>query len=161
MQQRQQRLIPGLSEEDQKFLDRVQASARTVQNWDADEELLQKCRLQIPWKELIDDDEDDDDNDNDENKEKSGSRYSDADVDRFLHCGIGGGDSNALFLQRLCRWFPTFMSWVNAPPCKVCGSKNCEMKTVRGPETTDELEGQAKRVEGTRELLSLSCLELT
>ena len=56
--------------------------------------------------------------------------------------------SNALFLQRLCRWFPTVMSWVNAPPCVKCGCKECEMKTVRGPETEEEKEGGAKRVEG-------------
>ena len=40
------------------------------------------------------------------------------------------------------------MSWVNAPPCKVCGNKDTEMKTVRGPETEEELAGGAKRVEG-------------
>mmetsp|Transcript_45871 Transcript_45871/g.53038 ORF Transcript_45871/g.53038 Transcript_45871/m.53038 type:complete len:1282 (-) Transcript_45871:153-3998(-) len=130
------RIIPGLSEEDQKFLDRVQGSLRTVQGWDDDKNLLEKCRSQIPWKDLVDD--------YDENSASVEMKYSNYGVDRLLR---GSGDSNALFLQRLCRWFPTFMSWVNAPPCKVCGCKDTEMKNVRAPETTEEVEGQAKRVE--------------
>ena len=149
--------IPGLSEDDQKFLDRVQASWRTVQNWDSDEELLKQCRELIPFEEL-----------------KLGHRatgprgkdtelspYSKPETDRLLRaCSdsidgskegsfvVGGADSNALFLQRLCRWFQSYMNWVNAPPCSVCGSTDCEMKTVRGPETEEEIEGMAKRVEG-------------
>jgi len=107
------RIIPGLSEEDQKFLDRVQGSLRTVQGWDDDKNLLEKCRSQIPWKDLVDD--------YDENSASVEMKYSNYGVDRLLR---GSGDSNALFLQRLCRWFPTFMSWVNAPPCKVCGCKD-------------------------------------
>jgi hypothetical protein len=119
--------IPGLSEEDQKFLDRVQSSLRTVQNWDASTELFQECRTQIPWKDL----------------NNATGPYSNPEQDRLLQ-----GNANALFLQRLCRWFPKFMSWVNTPPCQVCGCKECEMKTVRGPETEEEKEGQARRVEG-------------
>jgi len=132
--------IVGVSEDDQKFLHRVQASARTVQSWDADEELLKKCRSQIPWNDLIDDWDS-------ENNEKNGERkYSKLDEDRFLRA-CSGADSNALFLQRLCRWFQSYMTWVNAPPCKVCGCKETEMKAVRGPETSEEEEGEAKRVE--------------
>lgn len=122
--------IPGLSEEDQKFLDRVQSSLRTVQNWDASTDLLQECRTKIPWSDL----------------NNATGPYSDAQQDRLLR-----DNANALFLQRLCRWFPKFMSWVNAPPCQVCGCTECEMKTVRGPETEEEKEGEAKRVEGERE----------
>ena len=133
-------LIPGLAEEDQKFLDRVQGSLRTVIRWEEDKDLFKECRAQIPWKELVDDYDYEMNNNNEINE-----KYLNYDVDRLLR-GTGG-DSSALFLQRLCRWFPTFMSWVNAPPCKVCGCEDMEMKTVRGPETTEELEGQAKRVE--------------
>lgn len=119
--------IPGLSEEDQKFLDRIQSSLRTVQNWDASTELFQECRSQVPWKIL----------------NNATGLYSNPEQDRLLK-----GNANALFLQRLCRWFPKFMSWVNSPPCKVCGYTECEMKTVRGPETEEEKEGHARRVEG-------------
>lgn len=136
--------LPGLSEEDQKFLDRIQASGRTVQNWDADEELLKKCRSLIPWEELLEG----------INEKREKSEYCNSESDRWLRASggcyggaVGGSDSNALFLQRLCRWFQSYMSWVNAPPCKTCGSKDTEMKTVRGPETEEEKEGQAKRVE--------------
>lgn len=124
------------TEEDQKFLDRVRASVRTVQNWDADVELLKQCREVIPWDDLRN-------NTTTTGSSSGGGPYS-SEHDRLLV-----DNPNALFLQRLARWFPTFMSWVNAPPCRVCGSTACEMKTVRGPITDEEKEGEAKRVEGT------------
>jgi len=146
--------IQGLSEEDQKFLDRVQASAKTVRNWDADTELLEKCRSLVPLEELlgsssiINDD-----------KEKKLPYYN-AETDRLLRSSgscfgnvAGGSDSNALFLQRLCRWFQSYMSWMNNPPCKKCGFKDTEMKTVRAAETAEEIEGLAKRVEGELKFL--------
>jgi hypothetical protein len=145
--------IPGISEEDQKFLDRVQASARTVQNWDADQELLEKCRAVIPWEELLGESSNTKSNGRtNSGKAEEESKYCNSETDRLLRASsgnvVGGADSNALFLQRLCRWFQDYMSWVNAPPCKVCGCTECEMKTVRGPETPEEIEGEAKRVEG-------------
>jgi hypothetical protein len=115
-----------LTEEDQKFLDRIKSSLQTVQNWDNDTELFETVRSYVPWKELT----------------NATGKYSKPEQDRLLV------QSNALFLQRLCRWFPSFMNWVNTPPCSVCGCKDCEMKTVRGPETEEEKEGHAKRVEG-------------
>jgi len=144
--------IPGISEEDQKFLDRVQASARTVQNWDADQELLKKCRAVIPWEELLGESSSTNSNGRTNNgKAEEESKYCNSETDRLLRASsgsvVGGADSNALFLQRLCRWFQDYMSWVNAPPCKVCSCTECEMKTVRGPETPEEIEGEAKRVE--------------
>jgi hypothetical protein len=115
-----------LSEEDQKFLERIQNSLKTVQNWDSDTKLFEKVRANvIPWDDL---------------RNNTGP-YSKPEDRLFVQ-------SNALFLQRLSRWFPSFMSWVNAPPCVKCGCKECEMKTVRGPETEEEKEGGAKRVEG-------------
>lgn len=112
----------GLSEEDKKFFERVQSSVKTVLNWE-DVEVIKLCREQIPWKVL----------------QNSNGKFS-RPQDRYLQ-----GD--ALFLQRLCRWFPTFMNWVNAPPCKVCGCTDTEFQTVRGPESEEEKEGQARRVE--------------
>jgi hypothetical protein len=116
------------TEEDRKFLDRVRASVKTVQNWDNSTNLLRECRSVVPWDDL---------------KNPTGP-YSRPDHDWLFQ-----DNPDALFLQRLCRWFPTFMSWVNAPPCRVCGCTDCEMKTVRGPITDEEKEGEAKRVEGT------------
>lgn len=117
--------IQGLGEDDKKFLERVQSSVKTVLQWEDDVELLKACRNHIPWKELAD----------------PQGPYSNLPHDRLLQ-----GD--ALFLQRLCRWFQKFMSWVNTPPCQVCGCAECEFKTVRGPSTEEEKEGWAKRVEG-------------
>jgi hypothetical protein len=117
--------IPGLGEDDKKFLERVQSSVKTVLQWEEDVELLKACRSQIPWNELAD----------------PQGPYSNLPHDRLLQ-----GD--ALFLQRLCRWFQKFMNWVNTPPCQACGCTDCEFKTVRGPETEEEKEGGAKRVEG-------------
>jgi len=146
--------IPGISEDDQKFLERVQASSRTVQNWDIDPELLKKCRTIIPWDELTTGTR----ATGARGKDTEKSPYCNPEKDRLLRASddsslepgsflVGGADSNAIFLQRLCRWFQSYMSWVNAPPCSVCGCTDCEMKTVRGPETQEELEGMAKRVE--------------
>lgn len=113
--------------DDQKFKERIQSSMRTVQSWE-NVEWLQECRTVIPWDDL---------------RNNTGP-WSNPDQDRLM-----ANDANALFLQRLCRWFPKFMTWVNAPPCVKCGCKECEMKAVRGPETEEEKEGSAKRVEGT------------
>jgi len=118
--------------DDQKFLERIQNSLRTAQHWENDTELLQNCRNVIPWQELR----------TGRLSNDTASPYADEEQDRCL-------EGNALFLQRMCRWFPkALMNWVNAPPCKVCGSTDCEMKTVRGPETQEEKDVQAKRVEG-------------
>eukprot|EP00529_Nitzschia_sp_RCC80_P008571 CAMPEP_0113452064 /NCGR_PEP_ID=MMETSP0014_2-20120614/6657_1 /TAXON_ID=2857 /ORGANISM="Nitzschia sp." /LENGTH=1224 /DNA_ID=CAMNT_0000343431 /DNA_START=191 /DNA_END=3866 /DNA_ORIENTATION=- /assembly_acc=CAM_ASM_000159 len=114
------------SEEDRKFLNRIRASVKTVQNWDNNTGLFQECRSVIPWDDL---------------KNETGP-YSRPDHDWIYY-----DNPDALFLQRLCRWFPTFMSWVNAPPCRICDSKECEMKTVRSPITEEEKDGEAKRVE--------------
>ena len=134
----------ALTEEDQKFLDRIQSSLNTTRQWEGlpltndqvtlnDQQhkeyiaLLQACRAVIPWDDLS----------------NPQGPYSRPDEDRWLQ-----GNANALFLQRLCRWFPSFMTWVNIPRCQVCGCAECEMKTVRGAETKEEREGNAKRVEG-------------
>ena len=112
--------------DDQKFKERIQSSIRTVQNWE-NVEWLKDCREVIPWEDL----------------RNATGPHSRPDQDRLL-----ADNADAIFLQRLCRWFPKFMSWVNSPPCVQCGCTECEMKTVRGPETEEEKEGSAKRVEG-------------
>jgi hypothetical protein len=112
--------------DDVKFKERVLASLRTVQNWET-VEWIKDCRNVIPWGDL----------------RNATGPYSRPEEDRLL-----ADDANAIFLQRFCRWFPTIMTWVNTPPCVKCGCKECELSTVRGPETEEEIEGQAKRVEG-------------
>jgi hypothetical protein len=113
-----------LTEEDLTFQRRLQSTVQTVKAWDADVDLIQKCRSQIPWDELRDRD----------------GMYSKTE-DRLLQ-------GNALLLQRLSRWFQKSMTWVNSPPCTQCGNTNCEGKGSRGPETDEEKNGQASRVEG-------------
>mmetsp|Transcript_20864 Transcript_20864/g.51228 ORF Transcript_20864/g.51228 Transcript_20864/m.51228 type:complete len:1124 (+) Transcript_20864:1238-4609(+) len=116
--------IPGLNEDDKKFIDRIQSSIQTVMTWEKDIELIKACREEIPWEMLAD----------------PNGPYSDPVNDNNLQ-------GNLLFLQRLCRWFKSYMTWVNAPPCQVCGHEELEFKVVRGPETDEEKEGGAKRVE--------------
>jgi hypothetical protein len=127
MKSKMVRLTTGeqLNEEDQKFFDRLHSSLKIVQHWDDDTQLFEQVRSIIPWDDL---------------RNHTGP-FSKQD-DRLF------AQQDALFLQRLCRWFPSFMSWVNAPPCVKCGCKDCEMKTIRPPETEEEKEGNAKRVEG-------------
>jgi hypothetical protein len=118
--------------DDEKFKERILSSLRTVQAWET-VEWIKDCRSLIPWDDL----------------RNATGPYSRPEEDRLL-----ADDANAIFLQRFCRWFPTTMSWVNAPPCVKCGCKECGMKTVRGPETEEEKEGNAKRVEGKRQTCS-------
>lgn len=117
--------IPGLNEHDKKFIDRIQSSIQTVMTWEKDIELIKKCRDEIPWDTLSD----------------PTGPFSDPIKDNNLQ-------GNLLFLQRLCRWFKSYMTWVNAPPCHVCGHEEVEFQVVRGPETDEEKEGAARRVEG-------------
>jgi hypothetical protein len=123
-----------LTEEDLKFQRRLQSTVQTVKAWDADVDLIQNCRSQIPWKIVRDKD----------------GMYSKPE-DRLLQ-------GNALLLQRLSRWFQKSMTWVNSPPCSQCGNKNCEGKGSRGPETDEEKNGQASRVEGKFNHTELKCL---
>ena len=117
--------------DDQKFLQRISSSLNSVQDWDSDIEVLKACRSKIPWEELRD----------------PIGKYSE-DTDRLLD------SSNAIFVQRLSRWFKQdYMTWVNNPPCDNCGNKSTECKNVRGPESDEEKEGGASRVEGKKVMM--------
>lgn len=56
-------------------------------------------------------------------------------------------DGDDLFLKRLVLFFKESMTWVNNPPCVVCGSDQTTMAKCTGPITTEEREGEASRVE--------------
>ena len=120
----------NLSEEkDKKFLQRIQNTIQIVQAWDADPYLWQ-----IPWDELrcV----------GGTGGKPNTSAYIRPDEDYRL-------SGNALLLQRLCRYFRKSMTWINAPNCMHCKSKDhCTFLSVRGPETQEEREGNASRVEG-------------
>ena len=117
------------SEDDRKFMTRILKTIETVQAWDDDPTLLQECRWQIPWDEL--------------RGEGESSPYIRHEEDYHL-------SGNALLLQRLCRYFKQTMTWINSPECVNCGNKQCTYNTTRGPETQEEREGNASRVEGKR-----------
>jgi hypothetical protein len=135
-----------LTEEDFKFQRRLQSTIQTVKAWDADVDLIQKCRSQIPWDELRDRDDHD-------HREDHHGKYSKPE-DRMLQ-------GNALLLQRLSRWFQKSMTWVNSPPCSQCGNKNCQGKGSRGPETDEEKNGQASRVEGKFSAVQRSAVQFS
>ena len=117
-----------LSGDDQKFLQRITSSLETVKDWDRNVEVLKECRAVIPWKELRD----------------PYGKYSRLHEDRLLD------SRNAIFIQRLSRWFKhDFMTWMNNPPCKSCQSNTTTFKETRGPATQEEKDGGASRVEGT------------
>jgi hypothetical protein len=115
-----------LSGDDQQFLKRISGSLDMVTDWESDVELFKDIRSKIPWEEL---------------RDPSGA-YSKSEEDRLL------SSENAVCVQRLARWFQKTMTWVNNPPCKDCGSTETTAKATRGPETEEEKEGKAGRVEG-------------
>lgn len=115
-----------LSEEDRIFQNRVHGAIQTVQAWEQDPELFRRCRdFLIPWDALRDDE----------------GRYSEADDHaRFQN-------ANVVFVQRLARFFKSFMTWVNNPQCCQCGSTETVHKETRGPNSDEERKGGANRVE--------------
>jgi thiol-disulfide isomerase/thioredoxin len=118
------------NDKEQRFLSRIRGTIATVEAWDADPTLLAECRLMIPFEQLVPDDA----------SAEASPYYRD---DDFLYQG------NALFLKRLAVFFQKdVMTWVNAPPCGTCNStESMDFQQGRGPETAEEREGQANRVE--------------
>ena len=118
---------------DSKFHSRIQSAHMTVQAWDDDPTLLAECRAYIPYDAL--------------NYSTTATATSEEDNytrdDDYLYSG------DALFLKRLTLYFQkNIMTWVNAPACVKCGeNKDMESRGVRGPETAEEIEGGANRVE--------------
>lgn len=117
-----------ITDKDRAFARRLANATLTVQAWDDDPSLLAEIRALLPWDDLRDE----------------RGPYADVPKDdmRFPH------NANARFVQRLARFFPRdFMTWVNQPPCSVCGNHTTEYQQTRGPETAEESTGGAQRVE--------------
>jgi hypothetical protein len=124
---------------DERFVSRIQAAIQTVQAWDADPALLAECRALIPFEDLIPPSEA-------KFAIPNKSKYHQDDDHLYMNTG---SSNNTLLLKRLTKYFQTdVMTWVNQPPCRTCGRKEMESRGVRGPETQEEKEGGAGRVEG-------------
>ena len=127
----------SLSEDDHKFMKRIQNTLETVKAWDADPNLLQQVRLQhIPWEEL---------RRGNGSGDGGESNIIKPDEDYYL-------SGNLLLIQRLCRHFQqNVMTWINTPKCVECGlagdNYDSNETTIRGPETQEEKDGNATRVE--------------
>ena len=127
-----------------KLTPRIQSGLETVKAWE-DESLLQTCRAEIPFDELCPE----------QHRTKSSTSSSDASDESTT-----AGDSpymkpddfkyegDDLLLKRLTLFFKKQMTWVNNPPCSVCGSKKTKCVGMRGPLSAEERDGWAGRVEG-------------
>lgn len=117
-----------------QFVSRLHSGLTTVKKWD-NQDLLKKCRSEIPFHELcpeqffLADDE---------NSSKA-SPYAKDDDYKYQ------GDD--LLLKRLTKYFQSIMTWVNNPPCELCSSKETKLRSTRGPITPEERDGEASRVE--------------
>jgi len=114
-------------EEAVAFRKRIESAVATVQAWDADPDLLAACRAQIPLLRRSDESNAAD--------SSSWSRPEDAAL-----------SLSHRFVQRLARYFQNKMTWVNQPPCATCGGAT-KLQGVRGPESEEERQGGAARVE--------------
>lgn len=99
-----------------------------MQAWDDDPSLLWEIRAILPWDDL---------------RNETGP-YAEHPTDLLRY-----DNPNIRFVQRLARYFQRdFMTWVNQPPCTVCGNQGgLRLHTTRGPETAEEVNGSASRVE--------------
>jgi thiol-disulfide isomerase/thioredoxin len=118
--------------DDARFRRRIETSILSVKAWDEDPSLLAECRALLPWDDLRDSDDANDTNTGPYSKPKDSELAS----------------SDARLLQRLARYFKDSMTWVNAPACGTCGQNDkMEGRGGRGPNTAEERQGQADRVE--------------
>ena len=104
----------------------------TVLHWEEDPELLKFARSLVPFTDLM----------------ANESKYAQSDDYKYIH----RYDTDVLFLKRMTLWFKQdFMEWVNQPKCYICEASGNESdvvgKGVVGPESLEEREGGANRVE--------------
>lgn len=117
-----------------KFTSRINAGIATVKQWEADEQLLAECRSQIPFHLLCPD----------QFYYLQKERLCDSPYAKEDDVNYQGDD---LLLKRLTLYFKQIMTWVNHPPCELCGSSDTKCRHVREAMTRDEKDGQASRVE--------------
>jgi len=125
------------TDKDQRFAARIQSGIQTAEAWDDDPSLLAECRLMIPFSELMPELV------SNENENNTGITDSPFESDKdYMYQG------NVLFLKRLTVYFQKEMTWVNQPPCRNCKStEHMKAQETRGPQSQEEHEGQANRVE--------------
>ena len=119
---------------------KIVSGLKTVEKWES-EDLLMACRKEIPFHKVcpeqfylppITNDEED-------KRTTNASPFAKPD-----DCKYDGDD---LLLKRMTVYFKSIMTWVNNPPCELCGFDGTKLKTTRGPITQEECDGQASRVE--------------
>ena len=139
---------------------RIESAIRTAKQWESDKSLLTEIRTSIPFEDLvpelcvpIKDRCQSFFHGNHESKNEDGDA-----VVKLRESLTRNDDTNYegddLLLKRLTLYFKReIMTWVNAPPCinpNCSGNedgKKMKNEGVRGPQTEEEKNGQATRVE--------------
>ncbi len=121
---------------------RIRGGIATVKKWE-NPDLLLACRSEIPFHELCPEQfylvaADNTAISSTENRIKE-SPYTRPDDNKY--------HVDDLLLKRLTLYFKGIMTWVNNPPCELCGSDRTKCRSTRGPLTHEEREGEANRVE--------------
>ena len=115
------------------FKSRISSGFATVQGWEKDQSLLDEVRASIPLDELMPDRAG-------SARQEEKSPYANDDDSEY--------EEDDLLLKRLALYFQRdVMTWVNQPPCVQCGNADTQSAGTRGPESADEREGGAARVE--------------
>ena len=119
---------------------RIHGGLSTAQKWENDVALLETIRAQIPFDELVPEQQ------FYNNKAKRNAKYT------YQRSPYAKDDDdlfqgNDLLLKRFTRYYQKFMTWVNNPPCVICGCTETQCKGVRGPRSVEEKQGEAGRVE--------------
>ena len=132
----------------QQFISRLHSGLETVKKWES-KELLLACRKNIPFQDLCpeqfylrhanQDSPDQNGSSDHPDNNKSPSPYAKPDDEDYQ------GDD--LLLKRLAVHFQSMMTWVNNPPCEICGFNETKLRSTRGPITPEERNGEASRVE--------------
>ncbi len=127
----------------EKLSSRITSGLATVKLWEEDKELLVLTRNQIPFDVLCPEQYHHLRN----KQDKSNASSTTLEENPYAQPGDEKYQGDDLLLKRLTRYFQKMMTWVNNPPCELCGSNETKCKHVRGPISPEEKEGRATRVE--------------